>query len=274
MNKEVLQEKIEAEKELSFEHIMSESGTLFTKVWGQALLSSLLISVVSAGMAILCFIPYMITLLSLGISSKFIDLHSSNDDRFEIFSIIFSGIFSVLAAAVFIAISAAFIRICKMKDHNRQGYHDFFFFFKKTYYSKLLLLGAIAMAISIPSAYYLSYIPLVYLIVPIFYGITIFTFNYELNVKDIISLGFKLGTEKWLISLGFLFIVSFFSVVVGMLLCGFGFIATMTFVHIPLYVIYKNIVGFDDEKPVDAYQEKTDLIIQKINELNINDQKK
>ncbi|WP_430411695.1 hypothetical protein [Kordia sp.] len=266
MNKETLLEKIEEAKPLSFQTIMNESGTLFTKTWGQALLSSLLILLFSLVAAIICFIPYTITLVFFGITSEYMDFHVSNDERVRVISFIFGGIFSVAAGAIFIAISAAFFRICKMKDHNRAGFYDYYYFLKRKYFSKLFVLGTLSTAIIAPSVLYLSYIPLVYLIVPIIFFIAIFAFNPELSTKDIINLSFKLGTEKWGVSIGFILIIGFISMIVGVILCGFGFVLTMTFVNLPLYFIYKHVIGFDDEKPVDPYQEKTDLIIQKLHD--------
>ncbi|WP_298416659.1 hypothetical protein [uncultured Kordia sp.] len=266
MNKELLSEKIEYAKDLSFETIASESGTLFTKAWGQGVLGSLLIVLFSIVVGIVCFIPYTTTLVFLGITSDYTDFHLSNDERMRIVSYIFGGLFFVLVSAVFIAVSAAFCRICKMKDHNKQGYYDYYYFLKRKYFSKLFMLGALSAAIIVPSVYYLSYIPLVYLSVPIAFFIVILAFNPELKAKEIISLGFQLGTEKWLLSIGFMLIVGFISMIAGVILCGFGFVFTMTLINLPLYFIYKHIIEFDDEKPIDSYQEKTDLIIQKLHD--------
>lgn len=282
MNKEELLEEIENAKDLSFESIINASGTLFAKVWGQGLLSSLLIVLFSLLVGIICFIPYIVVLVVLGASANYMDFHLSNDERIQIISYIFGGLYSVFAGAIFIAISAAFYRICKMKDHGRIGFNDYYYFLKRKYFSKLIVLSTVSMGIIIPSVAYLSYIPLVYLIVPILFSVTIFAFHHELTIKDIIGIAFKLGTDKWLISLGFILLVGFVCFVVGFIFCGFGFAFTMTFVSIPLYVIYKQIFGFDnenrhedeDESPVDPYDEKTALIIQKINELNINNRKK
>lgn len=266
MDKEILLEKIEQAKDLSFETIANESGTLFTKTWGQGLLSSLLIVLFSIVVGVICLIPYIATLVLLGITSDYMDFHVSSDERVRIVSYIFGGLFSAFVAAIFIAISAAFCRICKMKDHNRNGFNDYYYFLKRKYFSKLFLLGIISVAMIIPSAVYLSYIPLVYLIVPITFFTVIFAFNPQLSVKDIVNLGFKLGTEKWLISIGFTIVIGFASMIAGIILCGFGFVFTMTFINLPQYFIYKHIFDFDDEKPVDSYQEKTDLIIQKLHE--------
>jgi len=266
MSKEILLEKIEEADNLSFEKIASESGTLFAKVVGQALLSSLLIVLFGVIAGIIFFIPYLVSLVFFGLASESMDFHVSNDERVRILSYIFGGMFSVIIGAIFIAVSAAFCRVCKMKDHNKGGYQDYYFFLKKKYFSKLIVLATLSLGIIVPSVVYLSYIPLVYLGVPISFFIVILAFNPELSAKDIINVGFKLGTEKWGISIGFMLIVGFISMIVGFILCGFGFIFTMTFVNLPLYFIYKSVFDFDEEKPVGAYQKKTDLIIQKLHE--------
>ncbi|MFC5194740.1 hypothetical protein ACFPH8_05310 [Bizionia hallyeonensis] len=37
--------------------------------------------------------------------------------------------------------------------------------------------------------------------------------------------------------------------IVGMLMCGIGILVTAPFVYHPMYLVYKNVIGFEDEVP-------------------------
>ena len=63
---------------------------------------------------------------------------------------------------------------------------------------------------------------------------------------DLIKLSFKLGTKKWLVTFGLVIISSILAEVVGLLLCGIGIFATASFIYLPTYYIYKEVIGFDD----------------------------
>ena len=66
-----------------------------------------------------------------------------------------------------------------------------------------------------------------------------------------VSLSFKLGTKKWLIAFGLIIISSLLSQIAGFLLCGIGTLFTAAFVYHPVYLIYKEVVGFDDAELID-----------------------
>ena len=93
----------------------------------------------------------------------------------------------------------------------------------------------------------LCYLPIFYVMVPLTYFGFIFAFNPELSVNDIIKISFKLGNKKWLISFGLMIVASLMSQIVGLILCGIGVLFTAAFVFHRFDLIYKSVVGFENE---------------------------
>jgi hypothetical protein len=120
--------------------------------------------------------------------------------------------------------------------------------FKKQYMSKLLGLSLATVGIGI-AAYLLCLIPIFYVIVPLQFISVIFAFNPELSVKEVIYSSFNLGTKKWFIAFGLLFVSTILAQLAGMIMCVIGVLFTASFVYLPAYFIYKEVVGFyeDDE---------------------------
>ena len=155
------------------------------------------------------------------------------------------GVF--VLGAVSVALNAAFFRIMKMLDYGEAvSTSDFWYFLKGKYLSKTFMLMLVSILIAIPSVL-LCYIPLLYVMVPMSFFAIIFAFNPELSVGDIVKLSFNLGTKKWLLAFGLIFVASLLSQIVGFLLCGIGLLFTAAFVYHPVYLIYKEVIGFDDD---------------------------
>ena len=87
--------------------------------------------------------------------------------------------------------------------------------------------------------------------IPVSYFAIVFAFNPELSVGEVIKVGFKLGNKKWLLSFGLIIVASLLAQIVGFLLCGIGMLFTATFVYHPIYFIYKNVIGFNSDNPID-----------------------
>ena len=131
---------------------------------------------------------------------------------------------------------------------------DFFYFLNGKYLSKTFLLMLVSILIAISSAL-LCYIPLIYMIVPLSFFAMIFAFNPDLSVGDIVSISFKIGHKKWLLAFGLIFVSSLLAQIVGFLLCGIGTLFTAPFVYHPVYLIYKKVVGFDNDDEIDIIVE-------------------
>ncbi len=57
----------------------------------------------------------------------------------------------------------------------------------------------------------------------------------------------NLGNKLWLTAFGLIIFSSMLAQTVGMAMCCIGVFATVSFVHIPMYYLYKDAIGFDDE---------------------------
>ncbi len=90
---------------------------------------------------------------------------------------------------------------------------------------------------------------------PLSFLTTVFAFNPELGVTDIIKVSFNLGNKKWLISFGLIIVASLVASFVGFLLCGIGSLVTAAFVYHPTYFIYKEVIGFEDDDEINTIGE-------------------
>ena len=112
----------------------------------------------------------------------------------------------------------------------------------------------VTVLIAIPSVLFF-YIPMIYLIVPFSLFAIIFAFNPELSVGDIVKVSFKLGHKKWLLIFGLIFVSSLLAQIVGFILCGIGALFTAAFVYHPTYLIYKDVIGFDNDDEINTIGE-------------------
>ena len=248
-----LLEKISSAKELDFGTIFSEAIELFKKTWLQGFLLQLFTLIVMLPLIIVLYLP----LIGMVIAEQNSGGYGNNDafsDFFagmSIFYILFVIVGVFVLGAISVALNAAFYRIMKRLDNNEQVVtSDFFYFLKGKYLSKTFMLMLASILIAIPAAI-LCYIPLIYAIVPLSFFALFFAFNPELSVGEIIKASFKLGNKKWLISFGLIFVSSILAQIVGFLLCGIGVLFTATFVYHPIYLIYKKVVGFNENDAIE-----------------------
>ena len=244
-------QKVQDSKPLDFGNIFSDSIELFKKTWIQGFLLQLFTIIVMLPLIIVMYVPL------IGIIIAQAESGDVNSDAFDAFfagmSLLYIGFLIVgvlVLGSISVALNAAFYRIMKRIDHDESvETSDFFYFLKGKYLSKTLMLILISMLIAIPSAL-LCYIPLIYVMVPMSYFSLIFAFNPEMSIGEIIKASFNIGNKKWLLSFGLLIVASLLAQVVGFILCGIGTLFTAPFVYHPIYLIYKNVVGFDFEKPI------------------------
>jgi len=246
-------DKIKNAPALDFGIIFSTSIELFKKTWVQGFLLQIFTFVVMLPLIIILYIP----LITMAIAQAKTGSADSNmyGDFFAGLSIlyilfIFVGI--LVLGAVQVALQSAFFKIMKRLDHGETVVtSDFFYFIKGKYLTKALMLTLVSVLIAIP-AVLLCYVPLLYVMVPMSFFTMIFAFNPELNVGDIVKLSFSIGNKKWLLIFGLIFVSSLASQFVGLLLCGVGVLFTTAFVHHPVYLIYKDVIGFDNTTEIDS----------------------
>jgi hypothetical protein len=249
MNYSEIEQKINGNKSVDFGDIFNKSFELFKKTWQQGLLHMLL----SVGVMLCVMALIMIPMFAMGIFDP------SAFESFEHGTPDFSGIIMLYLAmfpAIFVAVTfstlltAAFYRIVKQIDLEEleSPVASFGMFFKSQYIIKAFVLSVLTMIIAIVAAL-ACYLPLFYVMVPLTFVVVVFAYNPDLSAMDLIKLSFKLGTKKWLVTFGLVIVSSILAEVVGLLLCGIGIFATASFIYLPTYFIYKEVVGFDDRSP-------------------------
>ncbi|MBF8148380.1 hypothetical protein ITJ86_00640 [Winogradskyella sp. F6397] len=249
MNSTEIKGRIDDANALDFGLIFNQSIALFKKVWVQGLVILLLNMVLAIPVIMIVYIP----LLFFGFVSAF--TFDSNYDSYGhtgmsvvmVIVVVLVYAFMIVAmSAIGLGLKAAFYRICQLKDLEQLGKEDYFYFFKKPYLVKTIKLGVAYSGISLLAAM-LCFLPILYVIVPLSFVVIVYAFNPDLSISEIIKLGFDLGNKKWLLAFGLMFISGFLAIVIGFLMCGFGVYVTTSFVQLPSYFIYKDVVGFDND---------------------------
>lgn len=244
-------EKISKAPSLDFSTIFSDSIELFKKTWIQGFLLVIFSLLVMLPLIIIMYIPLFGIMIA--------QAESGNPDP-EAFNAFFAGLsifyflFFIIGMLVLgtisLALKAAFFRIIKKLDFDEEVQtSDFFYFLKGKYLGKLFVLMLASFFISV-IATLLCVLPLIYVIVPMSFFVMFFAFNPDMSVNDIIKASFALGNKKWLLAFGLIIVSSILAQIIGTLLCFIGVFFTAAFVYHPVYLIYKNVVGFDNEKPI------------------------
>jgi len=253
-------EKIDNAKQLDFGDIFNESIELFKKGWLYAFLLQLFILIVSMPLIIVLYAPLVMSIIA---DSK------SGDIDTNVFGSLFAGlsvfyivifILGILAVAVFqTALNAAFFRVLNSIDEGHDvSVSDLFHFLKGGYFGSVTMLTFAIVLIAVLAAL-LCYVPLIYAMIPLSFIPIVFAFNSELSTGDIVKISFKLGTKKWLISFG-LFVVAYALVLVLTLLtCGIGSLFLSPFIYFPLYLVYKQVIGFDGVDEIEQIGETNSL---------------
>ena len=253
-----LQRRIQNSKNLEFGTIFNEAIELFKKVWVQGLITLLLNMILAIPFVMIIYIP----LIFMG----YFDAYGSGYDPYNqnsqpdasplAIAVMLVLYVCVMAAMSIIGVGlkTAFYRICKLKDLEEMGKEDYFYFFKKQYIGKTIQLGLAYAGITL-IATLLCFFPVIYVIVPLSFIFVIYAFNPEKSVSEIIKLSFDLGNKKWLISFGLLWVSGFLAGIIGMLMCFVGIYVTTSFTFLPPYLIYKKVIGFEDE-PLQIENEK------------------
>lgn len=251
-----LNEKINNAKELDFGIIFNASIELFKKTWIQGFLLQLFTVIIMLPLIIVLYIP-LFTFI-------FDQAQSGNSDP-EMFSDFFAGmsflyiLFLIVGVfvlgAVSVALNAAFFRIMRALDEGKTvTTSDLFCFLNGNHLSKTFMLTLVTALISIPSAL-LCYIPLIYMIVPFSFFALVFAFNPELSVVDIVKASFKLGHKKWLLTFGLLVVSWIITVIIGSVTCGLASLFIAAFIYHPVYLIYKDVIGFDNDDEINNISE-------------------
>lgn len=247
-----LKEKINNAKALDFGIIFNDSIELFKKTWLQGFLLLLFTLIIMLPFIIIIYIP-LIPIIITQVNSGYTDsnIYGEFFAGMSIIYILFVIVGYFVLIAVSLALNAAFYRIIKRIDHGKQvTSSDFFYFLKIKYLSKTFMLSIVSVLIALLSTL-LCFIPIIYVIVPMSFFVIVFAFNPDLSVNDIVNISFKIGHKKWLLAFGLIIVSGILAEIVGILLCGIGLLFTAAFVYHPLYLIYKNVIGFENEDTIE-----------------------
>ncbi len=237
--------KINTVKTLDFGTVFSDSIELFKRTWLQGLITIILTGVLAVPLGFIIYIP----LVFLGIISP---------DSFEkpepsgvavlaiILTLLLAIVVLVLANALKVGLLSAYFRIMKIKDLGLNLSDDYLFFLKRKYLGKTINLGLIMVGIYLVAAL-MCILPVFYVIIPVHYMIVIYALNPDMPNKDIVKAGFALGNKKWFFTFGIVFISAILSLIVGFLMCFIGLYVTQQFAYTPFYLIYKEVIGLEDE---------------------------
>ena len=243
-----IQSKIQNAPTLEFGNIFSRATELFKKVWVQGLILQLLVLVIMSPFFIIFYIPIIGAIIEQS-QSGYGDPNAINDAFYgqgPLYLLFFYLMIFVLSA-VSAVLYAGFYRIVRKLDiGNEFQFSDFFHYFKSVYFWKAFFLMALGTVISFFAAL-LCVLPIFYVMIPIMFFIPIFAFNPELSVSNIMSLAFNLGTKKWGITFGLVILSSIIIYILILLTCGIGGLFLPAFIYLPIYLIYKDVIGFDDD---------------------------
>ena len=65
----------------------------------------------------------------------------------------------------------------------------------------------------------------------------------------IVKLSFSLGTKKWFITFGLIFVSAILGML-GIIACGIGILFTISIAYLPVYFIYREVVGFEEDDEI------------------------
>ncbi|WP_299275626.1 hypothetical protein [uncultured Psychroserpens sp.] len=236
-----IQQKIQRAQTLDFGQILNESIELFKKVWLQGFLMLLIMIGIMIPFMFIVYIPLFV----FGIADA---TSPGAYDGLAPIAMLFVFVAYLLFTFIMIIISfglkAGLYRIMRQKDQDIIGNDDYFYFLRRPYLGKTINLSLAYFGISL-LATLLCFFPIIYVMVPLNLLIVIYAFNPDLSNSDLIRLSFDLGNRKWLIAFGLTFVAGFLAQIVGMMMCMIGVFFTASFAAIPLYFIYKKVVGFD-----------------------------
>ncbi len=246
-------EKIENSKSIDFGDIFSKSIELFKKVWLQGFIHLLISSLLTLPLILIIYVPIFALAGVAGYENNY-GQYGDYGNRFEELSVGIMIIFIVLVLAMsFVAatlqfgINAHFYRVCKQADLGIPESSKYFMFLRGKYLGKIFAVSIASFGIAL-LAILLCYLPILYVMVPLQLLGAIFAFNPELSASDLIKASFKLGNKFWLIAFGLFIISSILAQLVGMILCFVGVFFTASFVYMPVYYLYKESIGFEDEE--------------------------
>jgi len=243
MNYTEIQSKIQNAQHLDFGTILDLCIKMFKEVW---LKGFLMIIIIGLFAAVLTF-----AFSAIGLSP---DPYATNwFEDFNFYTYYTSNALytlpqTILISSLTLGLLAGFYKTCKQTDLNDSSSDDLFYFFKGSYINKIFMLGIIY-AIIATVAQILFVLPYIYAYVPLSFFAVVFSNNPDLTETEIVKISFNLGTKKWLITFGLIFVTGILGML-GVIACFIGLLFTISIMYLPVYFVYRDIVGFEDDSEI------------------------
>ena len=260
---ENLSEKISNGKELDFGDILSRTFELFKKVWLQGFLLMVILCIVMVPLFVAIYMPMYSSLMEQMQNGDYNPNDASNlfagqSDNFRYRIIGFTFVISFLTTAL---VSAFHSVVAKLDRGEAFNFSDLFQFFRVKYFDRIFAIASFSLLIALlnfafekflsPStATVLNLVLNVVLSVYTTLFVVFFAFNPHLKAGEIFSLSFNLGSKKWLLIFGLTVITAIIGML-GAIVCGFGVLFTISIVYLPIYLVYKDVIGFNKTTDID-----------------------
>jgi len=250
----------------SLNSVFGRAGEIFKGIVGYAFLAILIYFILTTVMSFIVDLIYPMPAYDV---EELQDLMESGDteaisqfyvDAFGNNRTLLYGIFNNLASIIFYPILYSIFTLAYKYDHHQKiGFEDIFVHYKNGKFVTLIVVTVIVQI--------LASIGLLLCILPGIAVYTIFMLSIPLvifadaNIKDALSnasqLAFKDFGNFFLLCLSFIGI-GFAAIILGIMLCCVGLIATLPIFYILVYVLmyslYKEVIGFEDnlsnDKPI------------------------
>jgi hypothetical protein len=237
-----LEHKIAANPRLDFGTIFSQSFELFKVVWGKGALFMVFYFLGVMGLVTIFTLPASM----MGASFDAMDMANSE------FGLVAGIAFFIFVLLLFVALitlvtglMAGFYLGCKKADEGEEfSTTNYFVFFEGRHLKRTVGVALATFGVIFLSAL-LCYFPIIYTAVPVGYFVVIYAYNPHLTTTEIVKLSFKLGTNKWGITLGLTFVLLLLAYFGAIITCGIGIVFTFSIILLPKYYIYKGVIGFD-----------------------------
>lgn len=238
--------------ELDFGTVFNNAIENYKKIAGIGGVGMILISI------ILFTFLFAIMGIAFGFGSFFQTLSGLNPELLVGSSLfIFLGV-TVLFSALFSPVTAGFLRMAKLADHNENfGIDSIFYYYKTVYFKELFLATLVISVFSSGVAILFQFYGYQWIGNLISYTISFFTFLSipliifsDIKAFDAITLSIKLVLKQPIILLGLL-IISIIIVALGIVGLCIGIFFTIPFLYSIEYTIYKEIIPIENKIELD-----------------------
>jgi hypothetical protein len=250
---DTFKQKINTAEQIDFGDLFNESIEIFKKIWVKGLMLQLLLALLTVPLVILLLVYFFglnfheFKSYDFEDSETFANLLSTfYSEHLLVFLLVLIGFFFTIGLLSFI-FNCGFFRIIKMSDQNQQAsFSEVFYFFKSPYFFKTIALLVSNALISI-LAVSLCFFPVFYVFIPLLFFYPVFVYNPNLSLSEIINIAFSLGHKKWGIAFCITILNTILLSLINQFTYGIGALFLGCFLHIPIYLIYKKVIGFTEQ---------------------------